>query len=303
MSTVKICRIKLPKQEPGTGGAFPWLGAVHSGSESLYIPDPSGGDTLIINTENDRITGRVDNTGKNSIASVCAERDLLFLTGPSSKEALVFKIGNRMSHPPMRFHFPPGKISLDGDRDLILVSRKEYSFWSYPDVKAIDFPRSPGEAVETSFDDLEDSFLILLQNPSHLLVIKSGRILSLSRDVGFGKETVNSAVLCSVERKIVAGTESGKILLAELDTQALTTVAEFREPVKKVIFNPLVNHLYIIFKQSRNLAVFDLENKKVREVEKCGSEISDIMFDDLHNKIYALLPSFPALEAYLDMGR
>ena len=70
-----------------------------------------------------------------------------------------------------------------------------------------------------------------------------------------------------------------------------------------MIFNSIVNHLYVIFKDSRYLAVIDLQNKKVREVEKCSSEISDIVFDGLHNKIYALLPSIPALEAYLDMGR
>ncbi len=303
MSTVKISKIKLPKQETATGQNIPWRGDVHSNSESLYLPDPSEKKTLIINTEDDKITGVLEDTGSNSIASVCQDRGLLFLTGSSDGEARVYKIGTGKPHMPLKFDFPPHNISLDSDRDILLVSNGKYLFFRYPERKDMNFPRISGDVIHTKFDDLEDSFIILFQNPSHLVMIKSGEELSLTRDISFGDEIVNSAVVYSVEKKIVAGTESGKIIVSDLDGKSFTDAATFKEPVKKILFNPLVNHLYVIFKNSRQLAVVDLQNNRVREMEKCSSEISDIVFDDLHNKIYALLPSIPALEAYLDMGR
>lgn len=303
MSTVRICRIKLPKQDPTTGKSVPWKGAVHSSSESLYIPDPAEGKTLIINTENEKITGSVEGTGRNSVATVCQERDLLFLTGSPDGEALVYKIGTGKTPMPIRFGFTPERISLDSDRDILLVSNEKYSFYRYPEGKAIEYPAIQGEVRHSSFDSLEDSFIILLGNPARLAIIRSGESLSLSHDISFGDETVNSAIVCSVEKLVVAGTESGKILVSDLNNVQFTVVAAFREPIRKMIYNPLVNHLYVIFRESRNLAIVDLHNRKVREVEKCSSEIYDIIFDELHNKVYALLPSVPALEAYLDMGR
>ncbi len=303
MSTVRICRIKLPKQDPATGKSVPWKGAVHSSSEALYIPDPAEGKTMIINTETDKITGSVEGTGRNAIASICQDRDLLFLTGSPDGEALVYKIGAGKTPMPLKFGFTPERISLDSDRDILLVSNERYSFCRYPDGKAIDFPAIQGEVRHTSFDSLEDSFIILLRNPSRLVIIRSGESLSLSQDISFGDETVNSAIVCSVEKLVVAGTESGKILVSGLVEANFSVVTAFREPIRKMVYNSLVNHLYVIFRESRNLAIVDLQNKKVREVEKCSSEIYDIIFDELHNKVYALLPSVPALEAYLDMSR
>lgn len=276
---------------------------MHSSSESLFIPSPSEGRTIVINTENDRITGTVEGTGRNSIASVCQDRDLLFLTGSPDGGVLVHKIGTGRTVIPMNFDFSPDRISLDSDRDILLVSNKKYSFVRYPEKNAIEFPLIDGVVRHTSFDSLEDSFIILFQDPSRLVMIRSGGTLAVTHDIIFGAEVVNSAVVCSVERKIIAGTESGKILVSNLDSGSFTVAAAFKEPIRKMVFNPLVNHLYVIFSESRHLAIFDLQTKKVREVEKCSSDIADIMFDDLHNKIYALIPSIPAIEAYLDMGR
>lgn len=303
MSTVRISKIKLPKQDPSTGKDNPWRGDVHSSNETLYMPDPAEGKILIINTEEDRITGAVEGTGSNSIASVCQDRGLLFLTGSGDGEARVYKIGTGKPHLPLKFDFVPHNISLDSDRDILLVSNREYRFFRYPERRDMDFPMIAGNVIYTKFDDLEDSFIILFQNPSRLMMIKSGEELKVTRDIEFGDEIVNSAVVCSVDQRVVAGTESGKILVSGLNGGSFTVAISFKEPVRKILFNPLVNHLYVIFRDSRQLAVVDLQNSKVREIEKCSSEISDIIFDELHNKIYALLPSIPALEAYLDMGR
>lgn len=303
MSTVKICRIKLPRQSTSAGIKFPWRGAAHSPSESLYLPDPENGKTLIINTENEKVTGAVEGTGKNSTATVCVDRGLLFLAGSGEKRGLIHKIGNGKNLVPLDFEFPPERISLDSDRNIMLVSGERYYFCRYPDGKNIEFSHIPGKPIDTYFDDLEDAFVLLLGDPSRLLMILPGETLTISHDISFGDETVSAAVICSVEKKILAGTESGKILTSDLDGGNRSVVAVFREPVSKIIFNGLMNHLYVMFRNSRNLAVVDMQNGKVREVEKCSAEISDIMFDELHNKIYALLPSVSALEVYLDMGR
>lgn len=279
------------------------MGSVHSSSNALYLPDPSEGKTLILNTETDRITGSIDGTGNNTIASICQDRNLVFLSGSQGNEAMVHRIGNCKNLMTMKFGFPPGRISMDSDRDVLLVSGDGYAFYTYPDAKKVDFPEIRGKAIDTRFDSLADSFTVLMKDPSRLVIINSGERLSISREIGFGEEAVTSAVLCTVEKKVVAGTEEGKILVSSMEKEVFTMAADFREPVKKMIFNPLVNHLYVIFRESRDLGIVDLQNDKVREVVKCSSEIGDIMFDDLHNKIYALLPTVPALEAYLDMGR
>lgn len=303
MSTVKICRIKLPKQDASTGTSSPWRGAVHSSTDSLYLPDPAEGKVLLIDTENEKIKGEVEGTGSNSVAQVCNDRGLLFLTGPYGNEALAHKIGAGKNLLPLKFDFLPESLSLDSDRDILLASGNSFLFYRYPELKKLDFPAQKGQVRQAKFDSLEDSFVILLQNPSHLLIVESGENLSITHDIDFGTEIVNSVVVCSVDKKVVLGTESGKILVTDFSGQPQKVVATFREPVTKMLFNSYVNHLYVIFRNSRHLAVLDLENNKVREVEKCGADISDIMFDDLHSKIYTLLPSIPALEVYFDMGR
>ncbi len=304
MSTLKICRIKLPKQDSPIGMSLPWRGAVHSSSNSLYLPDPAEGKVLLIDTEKDRIKDEVEGTGSNSMAQICRDRDLVFLTGSALNEALVYKIGAIRNLLTLKFNFPPTGLSLDSDRDVLLASgAEEFAFYRYPELKGLDFQRPAGKVRQAYFDTLEDAFVILLQDPHRLMVIKSGESLSVMHDVGFGSETINAVVICSVDRKVVLGTEGGKILVTGFDSQPQKLAASFKEPVAKLVYNSYVNHLYVMFRGSRHLAVVDMETDKVREVERCGSEISDIMFDELHNKIYALLPSIPALEVYLDMGR
>ncbi len=303
MSTLKICRIKLPKQNFTSEVPPLWRGAVHSSSNSLYMPDPSEGKVLIIDTDNDKIKGEVEGTGDCSIAQICRDRDIVFLTGSSLGEALTYRIGGQSSLLALKFDFPPTGLSLDSDRDVLLASGNGFAFYRYPELKELDFQRPEGKVRQAYFDSLEDAFVILLRDPSRLLVIKSGETLSIMNELDFGSETINAAVICSVGKKLVVGTESGKILVTGFDMQPQRVVAAFREPVAKLLYNSYVNHLYVMFRNSRQLAILDMETHKVREVEKCGSDIGDIMFDDLHNKIYALLPSIPALEVYLDTGR
>ena len=145
---------------------------MHSSSNSLYIPDPSEGKVLIIDTDNDKIKGEVGGTGDCCVAQICRDRDIVFLTGSSLGEALTYRIGGQSNLLALKFDFPPTGLSLDSDRDVLLASGNGFAFYRYPELKELDFQRPEGKVRQAHFDSLEDAFVILFREPSRLLKIK-----------------------------------------------------------------------------------------------------------------------------------
>lgn len=309
MSTVKLCKIKLSHVTGADRAIAFGHPAMHIRSGIILLPEHSSESILRIDTETDRLLEPVEDYGRVSLIAICQERDLAFAAMGGKKEVRAFRITDEKNYLSMKFDFEPESITFDGDRDLLLVSgHREDStpaveFYQFPDGRMLREMKAEGEPLSVTYDDLDDLFMVLYGHPSSLVTLdpKKGLDYFYSRTLG-GEEGLTFE-LCPSGKKVVVGTVSGKIVSIKAEDTGTSVVASFREQVSRVIFNPLVGHLYVSFSGSRHLAVIDMETDKVREVIKCSSEISDMVFDELHNKIYVLLPEASAIEVYLDQGR
>ena len=245
--------------------------------------------------EGDKISLKPTETG------IEAEKEIRALR--TSGEGSVFSL---------KFDFYPSRAAFDGDRDLLLVIGTDeletdintrIAFFSFPDCRMIQAVSVKGNAESVRYDELEDSFRILQNNPGQVLTLSPSLGLDKFHSFSLGDEKGVTFEVCPTEKKIVVGTLNGKILSLDSEEKGFKVLASFKEPVSKIMYNPLVNHLYVAFKESRNLAVIDMEIARIREVVRCSSEVSELAFDEKHNKIYALLAGISSIEIYLDQGR
>lgn len=312
MSTVKLCKIRIPA---GTGErGFSRFGepAIHLRTGVIYLPDAESGRILRIETEKDRLLSDIENMEGVSQVHICQERELVFTVHSDLKQIRVFKTDSYQNFSTFNTDFYPENIAFDSDRDTLLVlgSRvnpggdiDEVSFFQYPDFRKIESFSYKGTPVSAKYHELEDTFLILYRKPGNIVIIDPRKGLNFFYAQSLGGEEGNAFDVCLAEREIVAGTDSGKVLSLKYRDTGISIASSFREPVAGTVFNPLISHLYVYFKDSRKLAVIDMVALKTREILKCSSNVSRMLFDEIHNKIYAVLPELSAVEVYLDQGR
>lgn len=312
MSTVKLSRIRISDGSDKVRHSTFGEPAVHIDSGILYIPDPDNDRVLRIETENDKMLEPIPGIGKVSRVTICQDRDLAFAVIKAEKEIRALRTSGEGSVFSLKFDFYPSRAAFDGDRDLLLVIGTDeletdintrIAFFSFPDCRMIQAVSVKGNAESVRYDELEDSFRILQNNPGQVLTLSPSLGLDKFHSFSLGDEKGVTFEVCPTEKKIVVGTLNGKILSLDSEEKGFKVLASFKEPVSKIMYNPLVNHLYVAFKESRNLAVIDMEIARIREVVRCSSEVSELAFDEKHNKIYALLAGISSIEIYLDQGR
>lgn len=310
MSTVKIARIRLPGKPDNPGMDSLGKPAMDTHNGIIYLPDRSNGTIMRIDTEDDRVLPSIDGVGDISAITICQERELAFLVRAGERVVQTYKSGLEESFYSLEFSFQPRSIAFDGDRDLLLVlgqpsetGAAELSFHQFPDCRELAKLSTPGNAISAIYDDLEDAFRILENDPGVVVTVNPKDGLGVKHVHPVDNEEATSFDVCPTEKRIVVGTRSGKIFYLDTEKETSTVLASFREPVSSIIYNPLVGHLYVTFAGSRNFAVFDMETHRLRELLKCGSEVSRMVFDELHNKIYLFTPENWSAEVYLDQGR
>lgn len=312
MSTVKLSKIKIPGATGEKGFSRFGEPAIHLRTGMLYLPDNETGKIVLIDTENDRVVSNIENAGHVSQVHICQDRELVFTVHREKKEIRVFRVDANENVVTFSTEFYPEIIAFDSDRDTLLVLGSKsnpdgkidiVAFYQYPDFRMIDTLNFKGLPVSAKYHEIEDTFLILYREPGNIVTIDPRKGLSYFYAQSLGGEEPNSFEVCLAERELVAGTDSGKVLTVKYRDTGISVVSSFKDPVTGTVFNPLISHLYVYFGNSRNLAIIDMETLKTREILKCSSNVSHLLFDETHNKIYAALPDSSAVEVYLDQGR
>lgn len=309
MTTVRISRIKLP-QVSGTTASF-GMPALHRRTGIIYIPDTESGSILRVESENEKLLEPLQTDFGIVQIHICQERDIAFMVDSRNRKIVAFRIDNFESRVTFETPYTPYEVAFDGERDILMILGGEKGsegpdsvfFYRYPDFNKLSRLDVQGTPVRAGYDEIEDTFMILCRNPGSIVYIDPSRGLDKPVSQSLGDEDGTAFDVCLPNRILVAGTASGEILSLNYKDTGIKAVTKFKEPVSAVLFNSVMNHLYVSFSGSRNLAVIDLETMKTREVFRCSSVVSNLIFDELHNKIYAVLPETSTLEIYLDQGR
>lgn len=313
MSAVRISRIKL--QDIGGETQF-ILGkpSIHSRSNTIYLPVPIEGKLVKINTDDDKVVGSMERTGWVTEISVCEDRGMVFEITGDRKQVTAFKAGEENSGFSMDINVFPRESAFHNDRDLLLVlgsvnpppdPDRTLDLYRFPEGNHLGTLEIQGSPVSLKYDDLEDLFMVLTKNPNSLVSLRpEGRgKLSVVKTLNLPPDEPLVFETCPSDKRIVVGTSTGKLLSLSADSTEPKVIASFREQISGLIFNPLLDHLYITFKNSRYLSILDLESRKVRETIKCSAEISSAVFDGMHNKFYVFMENNRTVEVYLEQGR
>ena len=310
MSTVKLGKIKLP----GDGGSFDSFGIsdLHQNSGTIYLANRDLSRIDILDSENDRYLASLDGMDNVSQIVICQDRDMAFSAITGKKEIGVFKPGSEEHFLSIGIDIHPENMAFDWDRDLMMVIGKDdlhdqgrpvISVFQYPGLSKSAVPGLDGVPVFTRYDDLSDLFCVLTRNPCNLYFLSPKDGFRIVEEIHINDENVSSLELCPASNRIIAGTHDGKVISIFRNDLPSEVFWKFREGVSRIRYNSLMNHLYVSFHNSKSLAIIDMETKKTRETIKAGSEIGEILFDPVHNKLYAVLPKISSVEVYLDQGR
>lgn len=311
MSTVKLGRIKLGSDRRGGEARTYGRADICSQTGTIFLPDPPSSSIIRIDTEKDRVLEPLLNSGEISSLFYCQERGLIFTIHAGEREVRAFRASDPGDRYSAKLDFAPSGISFDGDRDILSIigtgepgsGGAHARFYRFPEFRELQSEPVPGIPLSTLYDDISDMFYILADSPSAIyrFVPKNGLRTASRSEIPEGSGT--SMQICPSDGRILVGTSTGKLLSANTEDMKLEVAASFREPVAEISFNHLVNHLYVAFRDSRDLAVIDLDTMKTREIIRCGAPVSQVLFDEMHNKIYILLQDADMIEVYLDQGR
>lgn len=314
MSAVRLSKIRLQEfLEKGTVGE-PGRPSIHPHSDTLFLPIPEEGRIIKINTEEGRPAGSVSNTGKVTAVDICEERDLVFSFTEDEKTVKTFRVGEEEARFTMNVELFPKKSAFHSDRDLLLIMGTKDSpteqenaidLYRFPECRHLDPIRLDGNPVSLKYDDLEDQFIVLTAEPGGITILKpTGRgNLSHLKNISLGDFHPVDLTVCPSGSKMVVGTSEGKVLMVSGNNPKARVIASFRVPISQLIFNPLVEHLYITFRNSRYLAIMDMETLKIRENIRCSAEITNMVFDVKHNKFFVFMDGNRTIEVYLEQGR
>ncbi len=312
MSAVRLCKIKLQNSGVSPGDMIFGKPSIHFSTGVIFLPLPKIENIARIDTENDRLLEPLVNTGWISRVNVCQDRDLIFTLSGDVKQIKTFKAAGEEVKFSLDISSYPEDIAFDSDRDLLFVLGtrdpppsydKTIDLYRFPESKHLGGVSTNGRPVSVIYDELEDRLLVLSLQPAEISIFKPSEELSLESVNPLPDPNPVTFGICPSRRKMVIGTSSGKIIISSAGESPAAIVASFREPVSMMAYNPLLDHLYVAFTRSRNLAVLDLESMKVRENIRCSSEVSDILFDQMHNKFYVFMEASQSIEVYLDQGR
>ncbi len=314
MSAVRIAKIKLQNELAGTGPALLGKPDLHLRKNTLYLPAPGSGKILRIDTENDRLIESITDPNWVSSVIVSQDRDFIFAISVDRRTITTFKAGIADGLFSLNTDIYPEDVAFDSDRDLLLVRGtvdpppshdRALDMYRFPESKHIGRVELRGNPVSAQYDGLEDEFVILGNNPSELNILKNtGREkLTALETVPLPNSEPTCLALCPSSRKIAVGTSDGRIMLVSRGKGSSSIIAGFRDPISKLVYNPLLEHLYVTFQGSRNLSILDMESGKIRESVKCSSDVSSLVFDEMHNKFYVFTVKNTAVEVYLEQGR
>lgn len=310
MSAVRLSKIKLPVLGTENGTALLGKPAIHFRTGMIYLPVPRESKIFRIETENDRLVDPIHDAGWVFSLMANQERDIVFALSGDSKEVRTFKAGVESTRFSMMLEIYPEDAAFDSDRDLLMVlgtgnpppdPEKTLDLYRFPECRHLGTVKVKGTPVALKYDDLEDEFSILSKEPPELNVMRPAAKLSLDKPLTVPENDPVAFEMCPSSKHVVVGTSSGKIILMEGGRSRM--VAKFREPISELVFNPLLNHLYVTFERSRYMSILDMETMKERETVKCPSEISNIIFDQTHNKFYVFMEKKATIEVYMDQGR
>lgn len=314
MSAVRIGKIKLQKELAGPGPAMLGKPAVHFRKNIIYLPAPRSGKILRIDTENDRLLDSLPDSYWVSSLSVSQDRDFVFALSMDRKYINTFRAGSTGASFSLNTEIYPEDAAFDSDRDLLLVHgtvnpppfpAKVLDIYRFPESNHIGRIELEGNPVSIEYDEFEDCFVALTSNPSGISILDpAGREMpAVGKTIPIPNSDPQCFDMCPSSRKIVAGTSDGRVILVSRGSGGNRPLANFREPISSLVYNPLLEHLYVTFRESRNISIIDMESGKIRESAKCSSDVSSLVFDEMHNKFYVFMEKNRAVEVYLEQGR
>ncbi len=312
MSAVRLCKIKLRDSWNASGSAIFGKASIYFRSGIIYLPLPREEKVLRIDTESDKLLEPVVKTGWVSSVMVCQDRDLIFTLSSDEKEVKTFKATGEDVRFSLDIGLYPEEAAFDSDRDMLVIRgtkepppnpEKVIDLYRFPECKHLGSIPVEGEPVSVKYDELEDKFILLSRRPSELIILDPSQEMGREFSGPIQDSEPVCMEICPSKKRIAIGTSSGKIILFQGESPIASEITAFREPVYLLVYNPLLDHLYVAFENSRNLTVLDMETMKVRENIRCSSEVSDIVFDQMHNKFYVLMEKTQSIEVYLDQGR
>lgn len=314
MSAVRIGKIKLQNELIKPGTAILGNPAIHFRKNTIYLPAPRSGKLLRIDTENDRLLEPIEDSEWVSSLFVSQDRDFVFALSTDHKSIKTFRVGSADSTYSLETEVYPENAAFDSERDLLLVMGTEspppgpsklIDIYRFPESNHLGRVELPGNPVSLAYDDLEDEFVVLADNPSAIHILKpEGRgKIAVKETLDLPNSKPTCFEMCPSSRRIVVGTSVGRIISVSLDSGEKSEIASFRDEISGLVFNPLLDHLYVSFRESRFISILDMETSKIRETVKCASDISSIVFDEMHNKFYTFLEKNCTVEVYLEQGR